>query len=538
MTGNERFDDSIGNWLQAAAPDRLPQRVLEATFERTRRTRQGRAWRAVLGTRRVTQMAPALAGAAVVVAAVVAVSVIPSLSPAATPSPSPSATLAPSTSPVAGTPVWPQTSLEEARQAQALADAGDRNYTWQVSPRWVQPGQHHPMSLEFFDRFLKEKLGWDNATWDEAFAHREGLKAGDVIFVRCGPDGTNPLYPNDPAHPLCAPTLDDYRYETVKVHVTQPVKEGEAGIFVVTGWEMIEPAVQVAPASDAEIAASLGAFLRARVDGAGAEGLVDFDTYDDPLAGERVSQEIPLLYATSDGAPYKRSEFEVIGRPEWPTGGMSFKTRLFTENDATVVEQQFGLARVGTAAPRVRFGFDPTTENGQAVPETFGFLDGEVTYRVTAPLGPSQDGDRGPNRLAIEGLLPNDDNPRKVLLFLADPQPLGPRCGEAPLANAEALARSIQGAADFAAHPPVPVTVGGLPALQLDVMLGSPSGCSIELEHSPGTDRARLTLVDLPPGGAARILVLATVSDADSIQTVLGYAAPVIASIEFHAPGR
>ena len=69
-------------------------------------------------------------------------------------------------------------------------------------------------------------------------------------------------------------------------------------------------------------------------------------------------------------------------------------------------------------------------------------------------------------------------------------------------------------------------------------MLGSPSGCSIELEHSPGTDRARLTLVDLPPGGAARILVLATVSDADSIQTVLGYAAPVIASIEFHAPGR
>jgi len=328
MTGNERFDDSIGNWLQAAAPDRLPQRVLEATFERTRRTRQGRAWRAVLGTRRVTQMAPALAGAAVVVAAVVAVSVIPSLSPAATPSPSPSATLAPSTSPVAGTPVWPQTSLEEARQAQALADAGDRNYTWQVSPRWVQPGQHHPMSLEFFDRFLKEKLGWDNATWDEAFAHREGLKAGDVIFVRCGPDGTNPLYPNDPAHPLCAPTLDDYRYETVKVHVTQPVKEGEAGIFVVTGWEMIEPAVQVAPPSDAEIAASLGAFLRARVDGAGAEGLVDFDTYDDPLAGERVSQEIPLLYATSDGAPYKRSEFEVVDRPEVGTDGAVVPHRI------------------------------------------------------------------------------------------------------------------------------------------------------------------------------------------------------------------
>ena len=29
-------------------------------------------------------------------------------------------------------PLWPQTSLDEVRQAQALADAGDPRYTWQV----------------------------------------------------------------------------------------------------------------------------------------------------------------------------------------------------------------------------------------------------------------------------------------------------------------------------------------------------------------------------------------------------------------------
>ena len=49
MAGNERFDDSIGRWLEETAPDRLPQRVLNATFDRTRRTRQDPVWRAVLG---------------------------------------------------------------------------------------------------------------------------------------------------------------------------------------------------------------------------------------------------------------------------------------------------------------------------------------------------------------------------------------------------------------------------------------------------------------------------------------------------------
>lgn len=100
MAGNERFDDSIGRWLEETAPSRLPQRVLEATFERTRRTRQDTAWRAVLGRLHVPRFAPALGGAAVVVmAAVLALNFIPVFGPGGPPTPSPSATASPSTSP-------------------------------------------------------------------------------------------------------------------------------------------------------------------------------------------------------------------------------------------------------------------------------------------------------------------------------------------------------------------------------------------------------------------------------------------------------
>jgi len=82
MAGNERFDDSIGRWLEETAPNRLPQRVLAATFERTRRTRQEPAWRAVLGRVHMPRFVPALGGAAVVVmAAVLALNFIPLFGP-------------------------------------------------------------------------------------------------------------------------------------------------------------------------------------------------------------------------------------------------------------------------------------------------------------------------------------------------------------------------------------------------------------------------------------------------------------------------
>lgn len=97
MAGNEQFDDSIGRWLEETAPNRLPQRVLDATFDRTRRTRQDPAWRAVLGRRQMPRFVPALGGIAVVLLATVlalniiripGVGVPPTNSPAATATPS------------------------------------------------------------------------------------------------------------------------------------------------------------------------------------------------------------------------------------------------------------------------------------------------------------------------------------------------------------------------------------------------------------------------------------------------------------------
>ncbi len=70
----ERYDQSdelIGRWLKDAADPRLPQRVLDATFERTRKSRQQIAWRAMPWRTWIPRSIPALGGAAVLVIAVV-----------------------------------------------------------------------------------------------------------------------------------------------------------------------------------------------------------------------------------------------------------------------------------------------------------------------------------------------------------------------------------------------------------------------------------------------------------------------------------
>ena len=165
-----------------------------------------------------------------------------------------------------------------------------------------------------------------------------------------------------------------------------------------------------------------------------------------------------------------------------------------------------------------------------------------MTYRATYPLEPSQDGFDDRDRLAIDGLLPDDDAPRRVLVFLADPRPIGPGCVKGPApADAEALARSIRSDPDFEATAPVAVTIGGIPALQMDVVL-APGARSllvvgarhVLVEPAPpearpvrlGRDRARLYLLDLPGGSEARVLAIAIITDEDSFETVLEFGGP------------
>ena len=110
MAGTERFDISIGKWLEETAPNGLPQRVLAATFERTRRTRQNPARRAVLGSLQMPRFLPSLGGALVVVmAALVAFNLGLIPGPGTTPTASPLAasplTSSPSVEPSSLAPV-------------------------------------------------------------------------------------------------------------------------------------------------------------------------------------------------------------------------------------------------------------------------------------------------------------------------------------------------------------------------------------------------------------------------------------------------
>jgi hypothetical protein len=91
MATNERHDDAISSWLQEAAPTRLPGRVLDATFDRTRRARQDRSWRILPGRSPMPGFVPALGAAvAIVVAAVLGFNVVGPIGPAGrTPSPTP-----------------------------------------------------------------------------------------------------------------------------------------------------------------------------------------------------------------------------------------------------------------------------------------------------------------------------------------------------------------------------------------------------------------------------------------------------------------
>jgi len=252
--------------------------------------------------------------------------------------------------------MWPQSSLEEARRAQRLADAGDPRYTWQVFPEWppFQDGEPkvEPGDVELFTRFLQEELGWDEFSWGvgpERYPPENWPY--EFVVVRCAPDETNALYPNDPDGRECAPTIDGNRYETVRIRADQPVREiggdpSPSGIWVVSGWTMLQPSdapvtgddfvrhqiQQVAPPSEAKATEFLRSFLQARVDGEGAKQY---------LADPDSSLSLPFLYTPTNGAPYERFGLELVRGPAWPSGRMDFKVRLFTEGGATVVEELF-----------------------------------------------------------------------------------------------------------------------------------------------------------------------------------------------------
>ena len=410
--------------------------------------------------------------------------------------------------------MWPQSSLEEVQETQELADAGDADFTWQL---------YLP---EIFARFLRKELGW------EEFSRlpRPVVGDGGIIhtFVRCAPGQTNSIYPDDPRGGRCAPTIDDVHYETVAITVAQPGVRGTSGIWVVTQWENVEPVEQVVPLTESEATAFVEAFLQARIDGEGAEQYF--------RGGDGTT---PLLYATSTGAPYERYDFELISGPEWPDDSMRFEVRLFAEDGQTVVESSMTVESDAAGRLGLEIQTNPLENGQEALPGLHVILGGKVTFYADPPWN----GDLFGPRFETNGE-PADiflSHPDGYMYVLADPLPIMTGCEVGPAsADAEALAQSIRSDDDFEATAPLAVTIGGAPALQMDVVnVAGASLCAGALRSAvteipePG-GRMRLYLVDLP-GGSAWILSIAIMAENSQFDSVVEAATPILDSFEFHS---
>ena len=431
--------------------------------------------------------------------------------------------------------MWPQSSLDEVREAQELADAGDPRYTWQVDPD-LRSGFGQPSDdTEIVARFLRQEMGWADFRFmpipEDGFGNGASY---NNAYIRCAAGATSTMYPDDPRGSRCEPTIDEVRYERVSIDLGQPVRQDPTGIWVVTAWRMMPAFEQVVPPSETAVADLLTAFLQARLDGEGAEAYVDVP------ADESKTGETPLLYATTQGAPYERYDSKILEGPVWPDGWLKINVQLATSDDDTAVEQTFFIVR-NAGALRLEYrsrGLDapPTTENGRAVPANYSFLDREVNFRASWPWETSE---------ATSTTLGLDTNGKGVpvdVLLVADPRPVegGCRAGAAP-ADAAALARSIGSDPNLEVTDPVAVTIGGAPALSMDIVIaagaslcepvGVPQVISAHIGLM-GSERMRLYLVDLP-GAPNRVLAIVLTAEAAEFVRGMEAAAPILESLGF-----
>ena len=472
--------------------------------------------------------------------------------------PTPTTILAPEPeSPVSGS-MWPQSNLEEVREAQERADAGDADYVWQLDTTLAENGD--PWGAEIFARFIEEELGWE--AWEagafdgwigednDGWIDEGGGRYEQVVFIRCAPGETNPLsrvYAEVPPEiRRCAPTIDEFSYGTVGISVSQPGLRGPSGLWVVTRWETLQPkspetlgelltpdllagrqVEQVVPPSDTGLAALLEGFLQARVDGAGAEQYLLHEPE------EWIFEDVPLLYATTSGAPFERFETEQVQGPRWPTGRILVRVRLFAEG-GNVVEQLFHVVRSDGNLGLVYGYFDDvlqSTENGQSVNI---ILDDEVTFATAPPW----------RRALVDPSDASDTHMRfqagreEFVVIGTDPLPAGADCENASApADAETLAQSIMANPDFETTGAVPVRIAGLDGLQLDVDVDyNPLSCSGWFGPDQLAQwRTRLYLIDYP-GESAQVLAIAVISPETDFERVTQEATPIVESLEIDTP--
>jgi Tol biopolymer transport system component len=216
MTQDRSVDERISAWLLGEAPDQLPDRVLQATFERTRPSRQRRAflgWRSPMI--RITPTAIAVGAAAILVIAI-GVALLPrSNQPVVggpVPSPSRSPVPAPTTEPTASLgPLSLTGQIAFKRTVSGNADiylmnldgtglvrlTDDPAFDWQ--PTWSPDGR-----TLFFTRRIAlspesaDLYALDIATGTETrLTDLPGVEGGPHV----SPDGTKIAYEQWPSDP-------------------------------------------------------------------------------------------------------------------------------------------------------------------------------------------------------------------------------------------------------------------------------------------------------------------------------------------------
>ncbi len=545
MSTNERFDESITGWLEQTAPARLPDRVLEATFERTRTSRQQIGWRSILGRTSVTRSVAVLGGAAgVVLATAFALGSLDDR-------------------PAVGGPLAsddPRHAFVGTWSSTSDADGGTQTMT----VRALRDGAVEIVVTDDIASVCSRTPSTMTGT---------GRLEGDAQLVI-----PSPMYTCDDGSEVVAlsgPPLQEQLRNLTFARDAQAGKltDNFGGVWLreVAAAPSPEPTTSPSSPSEAEVTARLSGFLGARVAGEGAQQYLD-----DP------EEDVPLLYATTSGSPYERAESERVLGIEWPYGLTAFKVRLFAGD--TVVEQ---LLFMGPDGP-LGLGYDPhgfgteiapTTEDGQPVAMPYTYFDGEVTLHAAHPwIFPDPNPYPNPfGRLIPEGpgVRPTTDggerNDWDRLLLMADPAWVGTDCRTGPdPADAQALAETIRSDAGLEATAPVAVSVGGTRALMMDVVIAagarvcanvnvggdfddesgvlSPvfdqNGYVVHDEIAAGyvvTGQAsgewvRLYLLDVPKGSSMRILAIAVVAPESSFARAVEAATPIIDSVDVHGP--
>ena len=135
MATDRRLGDSISRWLEETAPPRVPERVLEATFERTRRSSQQVGLRALLGRHQLMNKVLVAAGsvAAVALVGVIGIGIVGGggQGPGSDPSPSATPTTTPNPTP-APTPAVSELTEGPIEPGQYFIDFGEHRFTLTV----------------------------------------------------------------------------------------------------------------------------------------------------------------------------------------------------------------------------------------------------------------------------------------------------------------------------------------------------------------------------------------------------------------------